>query len=70
MVCSINGKGTFDEHHPLGMGAGYGRAVCAELAADADAVLVVGSELAPSDLWLGPLRSAAPSCASTSIRSR
>ena len=55
VVCSINGKGTLDEHHPLSMGAGYGRAVCAELAADADAVLVVGSELAPSDLWLGPL---------------
>jgi acetolactate synthase I/II/III large subunit len=55
VVCSVNGKGTFDEHHPLAMGAGYGRAVCAELAADSDAVLVVGSELAPSDLWLGPL---------------
>ena len=70
VVCSINGKGTLDEHHPLSMGASYGRAVVAELAADADAVLVVGSELAPSDLWLGPLAFAGRSRASTSTRSR
>ena len=60
VVCSINGKGTLDEHHALSMGAGYGRAVAGELVADSDAVLVVGSELAPSDFWLGPPAFAGP----------
>ena len=53
---SINGKGTLAEDHPLALGAGLRRARSTrELATDSDAVLVVGSELAPSDLWLGPL---------------
>jgi len=55
VVCSINGKGTMPDDHPLGMGAGYARPVTAELVADSDCVLVVGSELAPSDAWNGPL---------------
>ena len=55
VVCSINGKGTFPEDHPLSVGAGYANGAVPELAADSDAVLVVGTELAPSDLWWGPL---------------
>jgi thiamine pyrophosphate-dependent acetolactate synthase large subunit-like protein len=55
VVCSINGKGTLSEEHPLSIGAGYAAAAVRDLVDDSDAVLVVGSELAPSDLWLGPL---------------
>ena len=70
VACSINGKGTLPEDHPLSVGAGYAVAAVRELADDSDAVLVVGSELAPSDLWWGPLDVAARSCGSTSTRSR
>jgi acetolactate synthase-1/2/3 large subunit len=55
VVCSINGKGTLAEDHPLSVGAGYALRAVRELVDDSDAVLVVGSELAPSDLWWGPL---------------
>ncbi len=55
VLTSINGKGTLADEHPLAMGAGYGREVAKELAEESDAVLVVGSELAPSDAWIGPL---------------
>jgi thiamine pyrophosphate-dependent acetolactate synthase large subunit-like protein len=55
VVCSINGKGTLAEDHPLSVGAGYAVTAVRELADDSDCVLVVGSELAPSDLWWGPL---------------
>jgi thiamine pyrophosphate-dependent acetolactate synthase large subunit-like protein len=55
VVCSINGKGTLPEDHPLSVGAGYAVGAVRELVDDSDAVLVVGSELAPSDLWWGPL---------------
>jgi thiamine pyrophosphate-dependent acetolactate synthase large subunit-like protein len=55
VVCSINGKGTLPEDHPLSVGAGFAVGAVRELADDSDCVLVVGSELAPSDLWWGPL---------------
>ena len=55
VVCSINGKGTLPEDHPLSVGAGYASGAVAELVDESDVVLVVGSELAPSDLWAGPL---------------
>jgi thiamine pyrophosphate-dependent acetolactate synthase large subunit-like protein len=55
VVCSINGKGTMPEDHPLSVGAGYAARAVRELMDDSDAVLVVGSELGPSDLWWGPL---------------
>jgi thiamine pyrophosphate-dependent acetolactate synthase large subunit-like protein len=55
VVCSINGKGTVPEDHPLSVGAGYANGAVPELAGDSDAVLVVGTELGPSDLWWGPL---------------
>src|SRR4029079_14432869 len=54
-ACSINGKGTLAEDHPLSVGAGYAAAAVRDLVDDSDAVLVVGSELAPSDLLLGQL---------------
>jgi thiamine pyrophosphate-dependent acetolactate synthase large subunit-like protein len=59
VVCSINGKGTLPEDHPLSVGAGYAVGAVRELVDDADVVLVIGSELAPSDLWWGPLELAA-----------
>jgi acetolactate synthase-1/2/3 large subunit len=55
VVCSINGKGTFPEDHPLSVGAGYANGAVRDLVDDSDAVLAVGTELAPSDLWWGPL---------------
>jgi acetolactate synthase-1/2/3 large subunit len=55
VVCSINGKGTLAEDHPLSVGAGYAVGAVRELVDDSDAVLIVGSELAPADLWWGPL---------------
>jgi thiamine pyrophosphate-dependent acetolactate synthase large subunit-like protein len=55
VVCSINGKGTLPEDHPLSVGAGYAVGAVRDLVDDSDAVLVVGTELAPSDLWWGPL---------------
>jgi thiamine pyrophosphate-dependent acetolactate synthase large subunit-like protein len=55
VACSINGKGTLPEDHPLSMGAGYANAAVRDAVDDSDVVLVVGSELAPSDAWWGPL---------------
>ena len=55
VACSINGKGTFPEDHPLSVGAGLAARAVRELVDESDAVLVVGCELAPSDLWWGPL---------------
>jgi acetolactate synthase-1/2/3 large subunit len=55
VLTSINGKGTLADDHPLALGAGYGREIAKELAEESDTVLVVGSELAPSDAWIGPL---------------
>jgi thiamine pyrophosphate-dependent acetolactate synthase large subunit-like protein len=55
VACSINGKGTLPEDHPLSIGAGLAVRAVRELVDDSDAVLVVGCELAPSDLWWGPL---------------
>jgi thiamine pyrophosphate-dependent acetolactate synthase large subunit-like protein len=55
VVCTINGKGVLPEDHPLSAGAGLARSVVRELVEDSDVVLVVGSGLAPSEQWLGPL---------------
>lgn len=51
-VTTANGKGA---DHPLSLGAGLHLDAVRALAEEADVVLVVGSELAPSDLWYGPL---------------
>ena len=54
-VTTANGKGVLPEDHPLSLGAGLHLPAVADLVAEADAVLAVGTELAPSDLWYGPL---------------
>ncbi|HTX11674.1 MAG TPA: 5-guanidino-2-oxopentanoate decarboxylase [Solirubrobacteraceae bacterium] len=54
VITTFNGKGTVPSEHPLVLGSGLHRAVVAELLADSDTVLVVGSELAPADMWNGP----------------
>ncbi|MFJ6181626.1 5-guanidino-2-oxopentanoate decarboxylase [Streptomyces sp. NPDC092295] len=55
VVTTANGKGTFDDGHPLAIGAGPHHAAVRALVADSDVVLAVGTELAPADLWNGPL---------------
>ncbi|WP_342668961.1 5-guanidino-2-oxopentanoate decarboxylase [Amycolatopsis taiwanensis] len=55
VVTSANGKGVFDEAHSLAVGAGLHQPSVRALVADSDVVLAVGTELAPSDLWYGPL---------------
>jgi acetolactate synthase-1/2/3 large subunit len=55
VVCSVNGKGTLPDDHPLAMGAGLQRRNVAGLVGESDLVVVVGCELAPADLWEGPL---------------
>ncbi|MER7400093.1 5-guanidino-2-oxopentanoate decarboxylase [Streptomyces sp. NPDC000151] len=52
VVTTANGKGTFPETHPLSLGVSlHSPAVQRWLAADCDAVLAVGTELAESDVW-------------------
>jgi acetolactate synthase-1/2/3 large subunit len=55
VVTTTNGKGVLAEDHPLALGAGIHLPAVRDLVAEADAVLAVGTELAPSDLWYGPL---------------
>ncbi|TFV63974.1 5-guanidino-2-oxopentanoate decarboxylase [Geodermatophilus sp. DF01-2] len=55
VVHTTNGKGTVADDHPLGLGTGVHHPSVAEFAADCDVLLAVGTELAPSDLWIGPL---------------
>jgi thiamine pyrophosphate-dependent acetolactate synthase large subunit-like protein len=54
-VTTANGKGVLPEDHPLALGAGVHLPAVRDLVAEADVVLAVGTELAPSDLWWGPL---------------
>jgi acetolactate synthase-1/2/3 large subunit len=54
VLATANGKGVLDEDHPLAVGAGLHQPSARRLAEDADVVLAVGTELAPSDLWTGP----------------
>jgi len=55
VVTTANGKGTLPDDHPLAVGAGLHHPAVRRLVADSDVVLAVGTELAPSDLWAGPL---------------
>lgn len=55
VITTANGKGVIDEHHPLSIGAGVHHPSVRELLTDSDAVLAVGTELAPSDFWSGPV---------------
>ncbi|HEX4249472.1 MAG TPA: thiamine pyrophosphate-binding protein [Pseudonocardia sp.] len=54
VLTTANGKGVLDEDHPLSVGAGLHQPSARRLAEDADVVLAVGTDLAPSDLWTGP----------------
>jgi acetolactate synthase-1/2/3 large subunit len=55
VVTTTNGKGVLDEDHPLAIGAGVHLPSVRALVDEADVVLAVGTELAPADLWYGPL---------------
>ncbi len=55
VVTTTNGKGALPEDHPLALGAGIHLPSVRDLVAQADVVLAVGTELAPSDLWNGAL---------------
>lgn len=56
VVATANGKGTFSERHPLSIGAGLHHRAVAEFVAECDVVLAIGTELASTDLWNGPLK--------------
>ncbi|WP_439659349.1 5-guanidino-2-oxopentanoate decarboxylase [Lentzea sp. HUAS TT2] len=56
VVATANGKGTFSERHPLSIGAGLHHKAVADFVASCDVVLAIGTELASTDLWNGPLR--------------
>ena len=47
VVTTANGKGTLPEHHPLSIGAGLHHATVADLVADSDVVVAIGTELSP-----------------------
>ncbi|MDV8070708.1 5-guanidino-2-oxopentanoate decarboxylase [Rhodococcus sp. IEGM 1366] len=55
VITTTNGKGVLPESHPLGLGAGVHLPSVADLVNESDVVLAVGTELAPSDFWNGPL---------------
>lgn len=55
VVTTTNGKGILPEDHPLALGAGVHLPSVRDLVDEADAVVAIGTELAPSDLWHGPL---------------
>jgi acetolactate synthase-1/2/3 large subunit len=55
VVTTANGKGVLPEDHELALGAGVHLPAVADLVAEADAVVAIGTELAPADLWYGPL---------------
>ena len=55
VVTTINGKGAVDETHALSLGARLGTAAGLTAASDADVLLLVGTEVGNSDLWLGTL---------------
>ncbi|MPY80725.1 MAG: 5-guanidino-2-oxopentanoate decarboxylase [Actinophytocola sp.] len=54
VVTTTNGKGVLPEDHALALGAGAHLPAVRDLVLESDVVLVVGSELAPSDFWHGP----------------
>ncbi len=55
VLTTVGGKGILDESHPLSVGAGLHHDAARALLADADVVVAVGTEFAPSDLWDLPL---------------
>lgn len=55
VVTSINGTGVVPADHPLGVGSRLGTRAVKDAIGTADAVLLVGCELAQSDLFVGPV---------------
>ncbi|HEY1488272.1 MAG TPA: 5-guanidino-2-oxopentanoate decarboxylase [Micromonosporaceae bacterium] len=51
---TINGKGTMPDDHPLAVTAALHLPAVTELLDEADVVLAIGTELAPTDFWNGP----------------
>ena len=56
MVTSVNGTGVVPADHPLGVGSRLGTHAVKDAIGAADAVLLVGCELAQSDLFVGPVQ--------------
>lgn len=55
VLTSANGKGVLSEDHVLSLGAGLQHPAVAGVVAESDIVIAVGTELASSDWWLGPI---------------
>jgi acetolactate synthase-1/2/3 large subunit len=53
VLATTNGKGVFPEDHALSVGAGLQHQAVLDAVADSDCVLAIGTELAPSDWWIG-----------------
>ena len=53
VATTANGKGILDETHPLALGANVRWPSVQQASRDADVLLVVGTEIADSDLWGG-----------------
>lgn len=53
VLTTANAKGVLDERHPLALGVSLRTVAAKALIADADVILVVGSDLGPSEFW-GP----------------
>ncbi|MBO3748036.1 acetolactate synthase [Streptosporangiaceae bacterium NEAU-GS5] len=56
VVTTANGKATIPESHPLSLGATLHLRAVQEWLVSCDVVLAVGTELAPSDLWVDDFR--------------
>ncbi|MGI8572342.1 MAG: 5-guanidino-2-oxopentanoate decarboxylase [Solirubrobacteraceae bacterium] len=56
VLSTANGKGVVPEDHPLSLGARLNLPAARELIESAEVVVAIGTELAQSDLWDGPLR--------------
>ena len=55
VVTTFNGKGALPSAHPLCLGTGLHLDAVRQLVEEVDTVLAIGTELAPADLWNGPL---------------
>ncbi len=56
LATTCAGKGILDERHPLSLGTTLHMAPVRAFLESSDVLLVVGSELSPTDLWEAPLR--------------